>query len=92
MIIIISFRKSHWKSGEGWNKDRFYDGKNKRNRIQSNRNHHLGRSGTHSFYVTDFPESILPFDMWRVCSQLGKVVDVFISDKNSRMEKHIGFS
>lgn len=62
-----------------------------KNRFHPNRDHHLVRSGIHSFYVTKFQETILPSDMWRACSQLGKVVDVFISNKKSRMRKRIRF-
>lgn len=69
VFIIMSFQNSHWKPEEGWNRDQYYDGKNKRNKFQSNCDHHLGRSDTHSFYVTNFPEFVLPSYMWRVCSR-----------------------
>lgn len=39
----------------------------------------------------DFHDSILLRDLWRVCNHLGKVVDVFISNKRSRMGKQFGF-
>lgn len=36
-----------------------------------------------SFYVTKFLEYVTNCDLWRMCNRLGKVVDVFISNKKS---------
>ncbi|KAL4586055.1 hypothetical protein LXL04_010686 [Taraxacum kok-saghyz] len=44
-----------------------------------------------SFFITNFPKSILSNDIWRVSSHMGHVVDVYISPHLSRMGKRFGF-
>ncbi|KAL4574379.1 hypothetical protein LXL04_021208 [Taraxacum kok-saghyz] len=44
-----------------------------------------------SFYFTNFPLSITVNDVWRVCSRLGRVVDVYISPYLSKLGKRFGF-
>lgn len=44
-----------------------------------------------SFYITNFHDSVLTIDIWRMYDRLGKPVDVFFSTKVSRMGKRFGF-
>ncbi|KAL4565601.1 hypothetical protein LXL04_029703 [Taraxacum kok-saghyz] len=44
-----------------------------------------------SFFFTNFPQSITVNDVWRVCSRIGRVVDVYISPHLSKMGKRFGF-
>lgn len=79
----MNSRNSQWKPNDGWNKDCYFNEVNNRNITQSKRNHHHVRSDIQSFYITNFSESVLPSDLWRVCGRLGKIVDVFVSKKQS---------
>nr|GEY85843.1 RNA-directed DNA polymerase, eukaryota [Tanacetum cinerariifolium] len=44
-----------------------------------------------SVYVTNFPDSIMPRDLWSSCSAYGTIVDVFISFKKSKAGKRFAF-
>ncbi|GJZ93321.1 RNA-directed DNA polymerase, eukaryota, nucleotide-binding alpha-beta plait domain protein, partial [Tanacetum coccineum] len=44
-----------------------------------------------SVYVTNFPESTSSRDLWKVCSDYGTVVDVFIPFKKSKAGKKFAF-
>nr|GEV38418.1 RNA-directed DNA polymerase, eukaryota, nucleotide-binding alpha-beta plait domain protein [Tanacetum cinerariifolium] len=44
-----------------------------------------------SIYVTNFPETCSARDIWRVCSDYGTVVDVFIPFKKSKAGKRFTF-
>nr|GEZ42204.1 RNA-directed DNA polymerase, eukaryota, nucleotide-binding alpha-beta plait domain protein [Tanacetum cinerariifolium] len=46
---------------------------------------------SHSIFVTNFPESVTPSDLWRVCGTYGTVVDVFIPVKRSKVGKRFAF-
>ncbi|KAL4574367.1 hypothetical protein LXL04_021196 [Taraxacum kok-saghyz] len=46
---------------------------------------------SNSFFITNFPNSIKPNDIWRVCSHIGHVVDVYISPHLTRVGKRFGF-
>lgn len=82
-IIHMGYQKVILPINDGWEQDRFHEGKKFRYKSQSQCENYLDRSDVKSFYVTNFPESILPSDMWRACSRLGRVTDVFISNKKS---------
>nr|GEX58705.1 nucleotide-binding alpha-beta plait domain-containing protein [Tanacetum cinerariifolium] len=44
-----------------------------------------------SVFVTNFPESISPRDLWKSCSMYGTVVDIFIPSKKSKAGKRFTF-
>lgn len=46
---------------------------------------------SHSIYVTNFPDSSTPRDLWSACSVYGSVVDVFITLKKSKAGKRFAF-
>ncbi|KAL4569159.1 hypothetical protein LXL04_024790 [Taraxacum kok-saghyz] len=46
---------------------------------------------SNSFFITNFPQSIKPNDIWRVCSRMGHVVDVYISPHLTQVGKRFGF-
>ncbi|KAL4563688.1 hypothetical protein LXL04_027733 [Taraxacum kok-saghyz] len=52
--------------------------------------HHVSEK-SRSFFFTNFPQSIVANDVWRVCSRMGHVVDVYISPHLSKMGKRFGF-
>ncbi|GJZ35703.1 RNA-directed DNA polymerase, eukaryota [Tanacetum coccineum] len=57
--------------------------------------HHSNESQTQkissSVYVTNFPDSTSSRDLWKVCSDYGTVVDVFIPFKKSKAGKKFAF-
>ncbi|CAI9264498.1 unnamed protein product [Lactuca saligna] len=87
----MNSENSRWKSDDVWNKDFHFNGVDKRNRFQSKRDQYHLRYDSQSFYITNFPKTILPSDLWCDCGCLGKIVEVFISNKKSRMGKRFGF-
>nr|GEU83231.1 RNA-directed DNA polymerase, eukaryota, nucleotide-binding alpha-beta plait domain protein [Tanacetum cinerariifolium] len=54
-------------------------------------NEDLTQKVSHSILVTNFPESVTPRDLWRVCGTYGTVVDVFIPVKRSKAGKRFAF-
>nr|GEY98186.1 hypothetical protein CTI12_AA498410 [Tanacetum cinerariifolium] len=44
-----------------------------------------------SVFVTNFPEQIVPRDLWKICESYGKVVDVFIPNRKSKEGKRFVF-
>nr|GEU34293.1 RNA-directed DNA polymerase, eukaryota [Tanacetum cinerariifolium] len=56
---------------------------------QSNEDH--TSSISKSVYVTNFPETCSARDLWKVCSDYGTVVDVFIPFKKSKAGKRFAF-
>nr|GFA12266.1 RNA-directed DNA polymerase, eukaryota, nucleotide-binding alpha-beta plait domain protein [Tanacetum cinerariifolium] len=54
-------------------------------------NEDLAQKVSHSIFVTNFPESVTPRDLWRVCGTYGTVVDVFIPVKRSKAGKRSAF-
>ncbi|GJV90311.1 RNA-directed DNA polymerase, eukaryota [Tanacetum coccineum] len=44
-----------------------------------------------SVYVSNFPEGCSSKDIWKVCSEYGTVVDVFIPNKKSKVGKRFAF-
>ncbi|PWA95558.1 RNA-directed DNA polymerase, eukaryota, Reverse transcriptase zinc-binding domain protein [Artemisia annua] len=44
-----------------------------------------------SFYVTNFPESLDPRGIWKICAPYGRLVDTFIANKCSKRGKRFGF-
>ncbi|GKB99138.1 RNA-directed DNA polymerase, eukaryota, partial [Tanacetum coccineum] len=44
-----------------------------------------------SVYVSNFPEGCSSKDLWKVCSEYGTVVDVFIPNKKSKVGKRFAF-
>lgn len=44
-----------------------------------------------SVFVTNFPNHFSFRDLWRVCDEYGKVIDVFILNKRSKVGKRYGF-
>lgn len=82
------------KPDDSWVKNHNYAGNHNFRGYQN----HLSREGNRfsskditSFYVTNFPKYVLMCDLWRACNQIGKVIDVFISSKKSRIGKCFGF-
>nr|GEU36812.1 RNA-directed DNA polymerase, eukaryota [Tanacetum cinerariifolium] len=43
---------------------------------------------SNSVYVTNFPDSVTPRDMWNSCSAYGTMLDVFIPVKKSKVGRH----
>ncbi|GJW48717.1 RNA-directed DNA polymerase, eukaryota [Tanacetum coccineum] len=56
---------------------------------QSNEDHTMKISK--SVFVTNFPEGYSAHDLWKVCSDYGTVVDVFIPFKKSKAGKRFAF-
>nr|GEZ18581.1 RNA-directed DNA polymerase, eukaryota, nucleotide-binding alpha-beta plait domain protein [Tanacetum cinerariifolium] len=54
-------------------------------------NEDLTQKVSHSIFATNFPESVTPRDLWRVCGTYGTVVDVFILVKRSKVRKRFAF-
>nr|GEV90718.1 RNA-directed DNA polymerase, eukaryota [Tanacetum cinerariifolium] len=46
---------------------------------------------SNSMYVTNFPDSVNPRDLWNSCSAYGTVIDVFIPVKKSKAGKRFTF-
>nr|GFB57016.1 RNA-directed DNA polymerase, eukaryota, nucleotide-binding alpha-beta plait domain protein [Tanacetum cinerariifolium] len=44
-----------------------------------------------SVFFTNFPEQIVPHDLWKICESYGKVVDVFIPNRKSKEGKRFAF-
>ncbi|GKD50747.1 RNA-directed DNA polymerase, eukaryota, reverse transcriptase zinc-binding domain protein [Tanacetum coccineum] len=44
-----------------------------------------------SIFVTNFPEHFSSRDLWRVCADYGKLIDVYIPNKRSKLGKRYGF-
>nr|GFA55425.1 hypothetical protein [Tanacetum cinerariifolium] len=44
-----------------------------------------------SVFLTNFPEQIVPRDLWKICESYGKVVDVFIPNRKSKEGKRFAF-
>lgn len=86
-----------WRPESSSSKNRNY---HSNNNINGQRSHHyyishngnqLSGKDTTSFYVTNFPETMMFSDLWRVCNRIRKVVGVFISKSKSRLGKRFGF-
>ena len=83
-----------WRPVDAWNKNRsdmdktrYYNSYYKGQRQGlTGRNHHVSSNVT-SFFVTNVLDSVLLNDLWHACDRIGKFVDVFISNKKSRMGK-----
>nr|GEU46333.1 glucose-methanol-choline oxidoreductase, FAD/NAD(P)-binding domain protein [Tanacetum cinerariifolium] len=43
-------------------------------------------------FVTNFPDSFNAKDLWRVCNQYGTVIDTFIPNRRSKLNKRFGFA
>ena len=48
-------------------------------------------SMSQAIYITNFPNQTNNGDLWRLCEKYGNVVDVFITNKKSRLGKNVGF-
>ncbi|CAI9264499.1 unnamed protein product [Lactuca saligna] len=66
----MNSENSRWKSDDVWNKDFHFNGVDKRNRFQSKRDQYHLRYDSQSFYITNFPKTILPSDLWCDCGCL----------------------
>ncbi|KAL4565680.1 hypothetical protein LXL04_029783 [Taraxacum kok-saghyz] len=82
---------SRGREGEQWSRVTYRKGTRNQNSGESYRRSSHVSSVQHSFFISNFPKSIIPNDIWRVCSRMGHVVDVYISPNLSKMGKRFGF-
>ncbi|KAL4582237.1 hypothetical protein LXL04_006781 [Taraxacum kok-saghyz] len=82
---------SRGREGEQWSRVTYRKGTRNQNSGESYRRSSHVSSVQHSFFITNFPKSIIPNDIWRVCSRMGHVVGVYISPNLSKMGKRFGF-
>ncbi|GKC54612.1 RNA-directed DNA polymerase, eukaryota, reverse transcriptase zinc-binding domain protein [Tanacetum coccineum] len=43
------------------------------------------------FYITNFPDYVDAKRLWKECQPYGRIVDVFIANKRSKLRKRFGF-
>ena len=65
-------------------------GNQRRNRV-GNGNLNVRNGGDDSFYVTNFPGFFTVNDLWNLCSKHGRVSDVYIGQKLSKLGKRFAF-
>lgn len=70
LIKTMSDSNSQRTQGEGWKKDFASNDMYKRTIFGASHDFHDERSNIQSFFVTNFPESVLTNDMWRMCARL----------------------
>ncbi|GKG10733.1 RNA-directed DNA polymerase, eukaryota, nucleotide-binding alpha-beta plait domain protein [Tanacetum coccineum] len=57
----------------------------------SNSKEDQARQISNSVFVTNFPDHVLSRDLWKVCSDYGTVIDVYIPLKKSKAGKRFAF-
>ncbi|CAI9269126.1 unnamed protein product [Lactuca saligna] len=68
--------KDRWMGGESWSEVRHHATNSTRQRAtQVSLDLNRVNVDVQSFYVMNFPDYVLPNDLWKVCSCLGKIVD-----------------
>ncbi|KAK9071462.1 hypothetical protein SSX86_010031 [Deinandra increscens subsp. villosa] len=58
---------------------------------QTVRRRQIGNRLTHSFFISGFPHGTTAEDLWGVASNLGKMVDAYVSPKRRFNKEHFGF-
>lgn len=82
---------SRWRPNESWSKIQHSNPQKSsftRDYVDKNKNVIPNVS---SFYITNYPDYIIPRDLRRAYERIGKVTDVFIPNKRSWFGKIFGF-